>query len=206
VGYDIKRQPGQWALEEAAHRGRRILIGLCLFFALDALVFLLAFGQWFGFAVSFAFLAVVVGLRRPAERYADRYGNWLHGGRAEEAVGTTLAELRRDGWIVMHDITKLGGGNIDHIASGPRGVYLIETKLRRYEDEHLGKAKRQAAKLRDELGVWVTPVICLHRRASKPFRSKGVWVVPRTELLEWLRSQRNVPVDFERLARFADSL
>ena len=39
-----------------------------------------------------------------------------------------------------------------------------------------------------------------------PFRTKRVWVVPLGELLEWLRAQRNAPVEFERLARFADRL
>jgi hypothetical protein len=50
----------------------------------------------------------------------------------------------------------------------------------------------------------VTPVICLHARKGKPFRTQGVWVVPRERLLNWLREQHNQPVTFERLARFAD--
>lgn len=106
----------------------------------------------------------------------------------------------------MHDIAQAGEGNIDHIASGPHGVYLVETKLRRYEDFHLTKAKRQAVKLKAKLGVWVTPVICLHQRRGDPFRTHGVWVMPQQHLLDWLHEQRNQPVAFERLARWADRI
>ncbi len=106
----------------------------------------------------------------------------------------------------MHDVEDPNGGNIDHIVSGPGGVFLVETKQRSYLDKHVPKIKRQAARLHDDLGVWVTPVFCLHQRAGKPFNTKGVWVVPRREILGWLRAQHNTPVEFERLARFADSL
>lgn len=53
----------------------------------------------------------------------------------------------------MHDVEQPGEGNIDHIVSGPTGVFLVETKERRCEERHLTKAKRQAAKLHDALGV-----------------------------------------------------
>jgi hypothetical protein len=33
-----------------------------------------------------------------------------------------------------------------------------------------------------------------------------VWIVPHAQLLDWLRQQRNKPVEFERLARFADAV
>jgi hypothetical protein len=107
----------------------------------------------------------------------------------------------------MHDIEQEHEGNIDHLVSGPSGVFMIETKWRRYQESHLVKAKRQARKLHDELGVWVTPVIAIGERAnSKPFKTKGVWVVPRQSLLAWLHDQKNATLEFERLARFADRL
>ncbi len=106
----------------------------------------------------------------------------------------------------MHDVKPDGEANIDHIASGPNGVYVVETKARRYDAQHLPRVKRQAAWLHDELGAWVTPVVCIHRRGGKPFRTQGVWVVPHCELLSWLGAQRNRPAAFERLARFAESL
>ena len=84
---------------------------------------------------------------------------WLKGSTAEAAVGETLEPLRWERYIVMHDMPQRGEGNIDHVVSGPNGVYLVETKFARYLPVHLKKAKRQAARLHDELGVWVTPVV-----------------------------------------------
>ena len=126
--------------------------------------------------------------------------------RAHAGAGfaDTLDELRREGWIVLHDVEQRGEGSIDHVASGPGGIYLVETKARAYQDAQLTKARRQAAKLHADVGVWVTPVICLHERRGKPFKTQGVWIVPRAELLAWLRVQRNPPVPFEQLAQLAD--
>ena len=61
--------------------------------------------------------------------------------------------------------------------------------------------------LRDELGVWVTPVICLdHHRDRAPYRREGVWIVCRTRVLVWIQVQRNRALEFDRLAAFADRL
>ena len=176
------------------------------FVATAAFLFAVA-GHRVGLGGSALFLVLVLAAKLRLEQRADDAIRWLRGARAEEAVGDTLNELRREGWTLMHDVVQRGEGNIDHIASGPNGVYLIETKCRAYKDEtQLTKVKRQAAKLHEELGVWVTPVICLHERRGNAFRTKGVWVVPRVQLLDWLRAQRNQPVPFDRLARYADSV
>ena len=158
-------------------------------------------------AASAFLLAGVFAAKPYADRYADKHLRLLRGARAERDVGEILNALREECWVVMHDIEQPGEGNIDHIASGPTGVYLVETKRRRYLDPDLTKAKRQAAKLHDEIGgVFVTPVICLHSRAGKPFKTHGVWIVPRQELLGWLRSQHNRPADPAAIARFAAQL
>jgi len=204
MAYDVERRPGTWVAAQARRRERVIWIGAAIFVAVIGVMLALAIGHRLSIAASTLLLLVVVAAKPYADRYADSYIHWLGGARAEESVGETLNELRREGWIVMHDVEQEREGNIDHIASGPNGVFMIETKLRRYEDRDLVKAKRQAAKLHDELGVWVTPVIRLHTRSGKPFRPHGVWVVPRLSLLDWLRDQRNQPVPFEQLARFAD--
>jgi hypothetical protein len=106
----------------------------------------------------------------------------------------------------MHDLEQGYEGNVDHLVSGPTGVYMIETKSRAYLADHLRKAKRQAAKLHGHLGVWVTPVMCIHDRPGvQPFRHSGVWIVPCHTLIQWIKAQRNATLDFERLARFADA-
>jgi len=204
VAYEVETRPGGWVAAQAARRARLIWFGIGLFFLVDGVVLALAVGHRLSIVGAALFLSVVFAAKPYADRYVDKQLRWRSGAQAEEAVGETLNELRREGWVLMHDIERIGEGNIDHIASGPDGVFLVETKARRYEEAHLVKAKRQAARLHDELGVWVTPVICLHTRKAKPFRTQGVWVVPHERLLDWLREQHNQPVAFERLARFAD--
>ena len=204
VAYEVGTRPGGWVATQAARRARLIWLGLGIFFLVDGVVLALAVGHRLSIVGSALFLGAVFAAKPYADRYVDKQLRWRSGAQAEGAVGETLNELRREGWVLMHDIARVGEGNIDHIASGPGGVFLVETKARRYEEAHLVKAKRQAARLHDELGVWVTPVICLHTRKAKPFRTQGVWVVPHERLLDWLREQHNQPVPFERLARFAD--
>jgi hypothetical protein len=206
MGYDVETQPAEWALGEAARRRRRIVLGLSIWLAVSVVMLVLALQHRVSIVESVLVVALALAVRPYAYRYTDEHLRWLGGGRAEEAVGRTLGELRRDGWIVMHDVTPDTRGNIDHIVSGPNGVFLIETKSRAYLAVHLSKVKRQAARLHDVLGVWVTPVICLNEREGGAFKTKGVSVVPRAVLLEWLRAQREKPVEFERLARFADRL
>ena len=201
---DVDRRPATWVAKRAARRQRLVWLGFALFFLVDGLVLALAVGHRLSLAGSAFFLAFVFAAKPHAEGFVDRTLNWIRGARAEQAVGETLNELRTDGWYVAHEIDHAGEGNIDHLVSGPRGVYLIETKARHYQDRHLGKAKRQAAKVHDDLGVWVTPVICLHERRGEPLHAHGVWVVPRQHLLGWLRAQHNRPVGSDRLAHLSN--
>jgi Holliday junction resolvase-like predicted endonuclease len=206
VAYDVDRHPGAWVAAQAARRERVLWLSATVLLLVIGAFFALAFGHRVGIAASLAVAACVAVVWRCANSYADDLLHWMRGARAEESVGATLNELRREGWILLHDVEQQGEGNIDHIASGPTGVYMIETKQRRYEQRQLRKARRQAAKLHDEIGIWVTPVICLHERRSAPFRVERVWIVPEQHLLDWLRDQRNTPVPFERLARYADHI
>lgn len=206
MAYEVDKRPGAWVREQTARRERRIWIGLAVGFLMTGAFLAFALGRHVSIAASAAFLAAVLLVRPYAEGYVDRHVRLRSGTRAEVAVGETLEQFRRDGWIVMHDIERPGEANLDHIVSGPNGVYLIETKDRRYEDRHLGRVKGQAVWLHDQLGVWVTPVICIRSRRGGPFRTRRVWVVPLNELVDWLRVQRNTAVEFERLARFADRL
>jgi hypothetical protein len=49
-------------------------------------------------------------------------------------------------------------------------------------------------------------VICLQQRTGQVFQDKRVWIAPQIVLLDWLRGQRNTPIAFEQLARYADNL
>jgi hypothetical protein len=207
MGYEVGKPAGEWVRKQSTRRERQIwlMAGFCIVAA--ALIFVLAIGHALTVFGSVVLLATAVLVRPLLNSAIDNHFRLLGGTHAEEAVGETLNQLVREGWTVMHDIERGPGGNIDHLASGPGGVFMIETKARRYADGHLGKAKWQAKRLHDdEFGVWVVPVICLHRRSRAPFKHKGVWIVPHEHLLDWLRSQHNAILPFERLARFADSL
>ena len=207
MGYDVRTRPGAWTAAQATRRTRIVWVWASTFF-LGGAAILAAILVAHTSVVLVVSVAVLVGLlcsKRFADRYVDRTLHWVRGARAEAAVGHALTELRRDGWTLMHDVRQIGEGNIDHLASGPQhGVFLIETKARCFRQEALTKVKRQAAKVGRELGVWVTPVICIDERRGRPFTMSGVAVVPRERLLEWLRTRRNRPVSFERLAGYAD--
>lgn len=205
VGYEVYRVPAEFAKAEADRRARAVWVGFAVYVVVDL--------AWLAFAVTGAVsgwttLLIPLGalaVKPTADTYVDRQLNWARGAAAERTVGETLNELRYEGWIVMHDLARPGEGNVDHLVSGPGGVFMVETKWRRYEDRDLGKAKWRAKQLHDDLGVWVTPVIAIAERAKPDaFKAKGVWIVPRQSLLSWLREQHNTTLEFERLARFAD--
>jgi hypothetical protein len=58
--------------------------------------------------------------------------NLRMGLRGEQAVAEILhcSDVAGAGYVSFHDVPKDGGGNIDHIAIGPGGVFVIETKMR----------------------------------------------------------------------------
>jgi hypothetical protein len=204
--YDVDRKPATWVMGQSVRRERLFwLASTAALLLLLAVILGLVAGYRVSAAASLGLLVLALVARPHADRYIDRHFLLLGGAVAERRVGETLEELRGEGWIVMYDIEQRHEGNIDHLVSGRNGVFLVETKARRYRTGDLAKARRQAAKLHDELAVWVTPVICLDERQGKAFKADRVWIVPRPELVTWLRAQRNRPIEFERLARFADS-
>ena len=206
MAYDVDRRPGQWVSEQAARKSLHVWLLAALLVAIALAAVALLASNRATIASSVVVIVAALVLKRYADREVVTAIRWLGGARAEASVGEELNTLRSEAFVVMHDIKPRGEGNIDHVVSGPTGVFLVETKERRYEDRHLVIAKRQAAKIHDELGVWVTPVICIHRRRGRPFKTHGVWIVPQPCLLDWIREQRNSPVEFERLARYADGL
>lgn len=145
MAYNVARRPAEWV----SRRATRHELGFCTagVLALAGCAALVAFERGRGSGVvgaasALALLAIFVALRPHANRWAGVMLNWRKGAVAERAVGVLLNELRRDGWIVMHDLEQAGEGNVDHLVSGPNGVYLVETKYRRYEKPDLTKAKR----------------------------------------------------------------
>ena len=206
MAYDTAKPPGEWVVAQARLQQRFVwvLMGAALILIADVLWFAIGLRNT---GLTVLALLLLLAVQRLGARQIKVAANWLRGARSEEAVGETLAALTGEGYAVLHDIPQEFAGNIDHLVSGPSGVYMIETKHRRYQKGDLRKAKRQAAMLRDELGVWVTPVICIDQRRDRdPFRSEGVWIVCRTRLLAWIPVQRNRVLELDRLTAFAGRL
>jgi hypothetical protein len=67
---------------------------------------------------------VHAGVRFDQHQYDSRQS------AAQQATGEALAELEADGWLVLRDLQRPGRrfASIDHIAVGPGGVVVIDTK------------------------------------------------------------------------------
>jgi hypothetical protein len=202
VPYDVDTKPGAWVEKQAQWPRVRLLV--ITTFGAIAGVFLAVLTH--DLVLEMLLVGVVICLGIVTNGRIDLAMPWLKGARAESAVGAELNELRRDGYIVMHDVMFGGEGNLDHIVSGPNGVFLVETKFKRYEMHQLTKVKRQAARVHDALGHFVTPVMCAGVRNKRPFKHEKVWIAGRGQLADLIRGIEGTPVDSERLFRFADSL
>jgi hypothetical protein len=80
-------------------------------------------GLLFGFVAAVGMARSIWGRRQTTEA-------WGIGGKGEEAVGSTLAQLASKGVISIHD-RKIPGSraNIDHIAVAASGIYVIDAKV-----------------------------------------------------------------------------
>jgi Nuclease-related domain len=54
---------------------------------------------------------------------------WRRGAAGERRTARLLARLERDGWVTLHDLAVPGSrANLDHLAIGPGGVFVIDSK------------------------------------------------------------------------------
>jgi hypothetical protein len=54
---------------------------------------------------------------------------WRRGAAGERRTARLLDPLERDGWAVLHDLALPGSrANLDHLAIGPGGVFVIDSK------------------------------------------------------------------------------
>ncbi len=63
--------------------------------------------------------------------------------RGEQAVAEVLNEAAESGFRAFHDLQTDKVGNLDHVAVGTRGVFLIETKARRKRGAGNGQAAHE---------------------------------------------------------------
>jgi len=79
-------------------------------------------GFFFG-ALAMAFWVL------PEAVMPDHIARWQRGAWGEQSSARALKPLRKQGWLVRHDLaTGYGKANRDHIAVGP-AVYLLDSKL-----------------------------------------------------------------------------
>ena len=72
----------------------------------------------------------ILELEAELEKARKAQQAWLTGAEGEARVGQQLSRLELHGWKVLHDVHWPGRpkANIDHIAVGPGGVLVIDTK------------------------------------------------------------------------------
>jgi hypothetical protein len=202
-----------------------LLVGLTLVFMVGAYLVAQAYlaPAWAGviaFGIGAAFILGVVQL--PQTTVA-----WRRGAEGERRTAKYLDGLIESGFVVLHDRKVPGyGGNLDHIAIGPSGVWAIETKrlsgkvvidgdrLRiggRRQDKIIDQVYRQAAALQvalrdllDPLSVTITPIICLHDGELPWFNRtvRGVRLTSGRGLVRTMRdaSVRLTPAQVQTLA------
>jgi hypothetical protein len=124
-------------LEEEYRKGirryrRRVtprLVLILLPFVVVALL-LSVFGQglwhWDGGFLLGAAVSLFIGMRQTPPAHID---NKATGALGEQRTAKTLRRLERDGWHAVHDLERRANGNVDHLLIGPRGVFILDSKL-----------------------------------------------------------------------------
>ena len=145
---------------------------------------------------------------RKAGYHEQRGASFETGAEGEQATGRVLDSLRSEGWIVLNDVRWPGRtfANIDHIAVGPGGIVVIDTKnwsgrvdvrdetlrqnghRREREVASAGEAAvAVVALLPADLHSMVRPVICLARNEWVDATARGVQIASTATLANFLR-------------------
>jgi hypothetical protein len=115
---------------------------------------------------------------------------WTRGAGGERRVARALRPLERRGWQIDHDVAKPRGGNVDHVALGPNGLFTIETKLNRFGKRELTQARGHAVWAARQYHQYATPVLCVANSRRRPKRYAGVWCMGPRHLRRFLARHR----------------
>jgi hypothetical protein len=150
---------------------------------------------------------------------------WRRGAAGERRTARLLSQLERHGWVVLHDLAVPGSrANLDHLAIGPGGVFVIDSKQYRGRLQLDGSGQLwhgcyplaptlhavsfeadQAAQVLPDPGVAVVPIVAVHG-AQVPWGKvvvEGVPVVAARRLPSMLRALPAL-LGPERVADLAD--
>jgi len=119
-----------------------IICGGCLKTTI-ALIFATAPAHWMILFISLLALSAIgtTWFAVRTFRLFHRARNIRLGMRGEQAVAESLHETALSGFRAFHDLPAGDNWNIDHIAVGTRGVFLIETKARRRRGSRNGQGE-----------------------------------------------------------------
>jgi hypothetical protein len=187
----------------ARQRGRLLLLRAT---ALLIVYLVIVYGFWVmhrqhwtrdthGIVAFYASGALAAFLIRDIWRLGNEGERWIIGGEAEEAVAAELDTLRDEGWVVLHNVLRETGGNVDHFLSGPKGAFVIETKSGKYRPVDRGQTINNAVWMKRRFGVrWVTPILCVGTDPpTEPMLVRHgnatMWVMGRSQLRAWLAAQ-----------------
>lgn len=175
-------------------RGLNIEIG-GLSIALTAIaVAYVAFTELHGHARLYG-LGAALALWSVAQARVHVGRRWQAGAAGERKVAQALRPLERQGWLIAHDLPKSTGGNLDHLAAGPSGVFTIETKLKRFDKRELAQARAHAQWARSWVHSPVVPVLVIAEGSRRPKQFAGVWVMDASRLRRFLSYQPATAVD-----------
>ena len=198
---------------------RWLFVGVCgPFLVIGIAGFLLDrhFTAWAGGLVAGGGVALWVFLRETPPRYVEKRRDGAEGERMAEKA---LRPLERAGWRVFHDVQN-GKGNYDHIAVGPAGIYLLDSKnlqgvvtirngvphlTRRHDPTETVVFERirphalaSAARLKEDIEQrtghcpWVNAVVVFWSEFPEAFVKVDKCVfIEGSRLCAWLQSQAN---------------
>lgn len=190
----VLRTPG-WHARAIVHRLRmRTLLalgGLAILATVAGRAF--GFDSTLFFGSALVLLSFILVVCRHLLPLVDRHDR---GASGEEHVGGLLNGLPRAQWRVVHDVS-FGRGDIDHVAIGPPGVFVVETKshpgpikVDRVHGAQLRQARAQRALVQRALDAEVEALLVFSRAwVDRPLaRRKGVRVLPARMLSGYLCS------------------
>jgi Nuclease-related domain len=201
-------------------RARRIFVTLWILTATVLIMSVViskiwpSWAYWSGFLTG-CVMALTVALHQSPPGWVE---NWQVGAWGEEWTAKEVAKLAAAGWVMLHDLRRIGGGNVDHVLVGPGGVFVLDSKnldgevrvdrdvmsLTRPGDERPAyssdqparQARGNAAHIHDLIKrrtgrtLWVRGVVVLWATFPKQHaRGNKVDLVAGSHLADWLTAQ-----------------
>lgn len=122
-----------------------------------------------------------------------QYPNYRKGQIGERKVTKALSATLTDDYSLFDDVMlqSMKGGNIDHIAIGPTGIFVLETKnfkgrISYYGDNWEGVGRKSPSRQARINAMRIRKILSFSDRKSRPFWVQGIVVLtdPRAEVTE----------------------